>query len=118
MCGGCSPGEFKFFGHGPSLHLRLLNRAKASPQDEKAVEVLPRPLQRNFADAGSGGERPTSAIPTGEPDFVVFSIIAHDADAPADVRPNPPRTNQLMAGSRSTLYMCREEERHSCQKSE
>jgi len=47
----------KVFGHEPSLHLRLLNRAKASPQDEKAVEVLPRPLQRNFADAGSGGER-------------------------------------------------------------
>jgi hypothetical protein len=39
-------------------HLRLLNRAKASPQDEKAVEVPRRHLQRHrFRERASIGAR-------------------------------------------------------------
>jgi hypothetical protein len=97
----------KVFGHEPSLHLRLLNRAKASPQDEKAVEGCPvlfsviSPMPAVVANA------PTSAIPTREPDFV-FSIIAHEADAPADERPQPAQNQPRLWQDPGRLFTCAE----------
>ena len=67
----------------PKRRRRMRRRSKYCPVLFSVISPMPAVV----------ANAPTSAIPTGEPDFVVFSIIAHDADAPATCDHSPPRTN-------------------------
>ena len=72
------------------------------------AEVIYRQADANFADAGNRGERTNKCFPTGEPDFVVFSIIAHDPDALADARPQPAQNRPRLWQDPGRLFTCAE----------